>query len=173
MGESGPSSGSSEGCAAGGGVRPLARLGQLRATVIPQELPSLPHASLQSAQLLVGLVENIKLPGAPAPPDSQAPLHVFILKAAHNCVLCYHGRIHEHPAERRGLRKLTGVPTLSGPGPLPRTFSGASLREALCSPGWYHQRALMPCVSLLVQPMGRGLLRSEGPRHSRGLCVRD
>lgn len=82
--------------------------------LISQELPSLPHAILQPAQLLIGLVENVKLPGAPAPPDSQAPLQLFVLKAAHNCVLCHYGSIHKHPAEREGLRKPTGVPTWSG-----------------------------------------------------------
>lgn len=71
---------------------------------VPRALPSLAHAGLQPSQLLVGLVENVKVSGTPAPPDSQAPFHVFILKAAHNCVLCYQSCIHQRPGEGRRER---------------------------------------------------------------------
>lgn len=67
----------------------------------PQALPSFSHAGFKPSQLFVGLVENVKVSGTPAPPDSQAPLHVFILKAAHNCVLCYESSIHQRPGKRR------------------------------------------------------------------------
>lgn len=68
---------------------------------VPQALPPLPHASFKPSQLFVGLVENVKVSGTPAPPDSQAPLSVFILKAAHNHVLCYESSIHQRPGEGR------------------------------------------------------------------------
>lgn len=68
---------------------------------IPRALPSLAHAGLQPAQLFVGLVENVKVSGTPAPPDSQAPLRVFVLKAAHNRVLCYESCVHQRPGEGR------------------------------------------------------------------------
>lgn len=68
---------------------------------VPRALPPLPHASFKPSQLFVGLVENVKVSGTPAPPDSQAPLGVFILKAAHNRILCYQSSIHQRPGEGR------------------------------------------------------------------------
>ena len=94
-------------------------------------------------RIYFSVVENVKLLHAPAPPDSQAPLQIFILKAAHNCVLCHHGSLRENPAERRGLRKPTGVPAWSGQRPSPCTFSEdrAWLRGHLCTPVWHQRRA--------------------------------
>lgn len=72
---------------------PLARL-PYRAVILhladaAQRLPSFPQAGLQTAELLVRLVEDFELSAAPAPPDTQAPLHVFLMKATYNCVLCH------------------------------------------------------------------------------------
>ena len=129
--------------ATGRGVRLRAHAGCGQGTLALQESPPLPHARLQPAQLLVGLVENVKLLRAPAPPDSQAPLQIFILKAAHNCVLCHHGSIRENPAERGSLRKPTGVPASSGWRSSPCTFSEdrAWLRGHLCSSAWHQPPA--------------------------------
>lgn len=65
------------------------------------QLPSFPHAGLQVAQLLVALVEQLQLAASPAPPDSQAPGHVFVTKAAHNSVLCNQCSFHQR-AEKQG-----------------------------------------------------------------------
>lgn len=69
-------------------ARPRHTNGILHLPTAAQQLPSFPHAGLQAAQLLIGLVEGFQLMAAPAPPDTQAPLHVFLAKAAYNCVLC-------------------------------------------------------------------------------------
>lgn len=69
-------------------ARPRHTAGILHLPTAAQQLPSFPHAGLQAAQLLIGLVEGFQLMAAPAPPDTQAPLHVFLAKAAYNCVLC-------------------------------------------------------------------------------------
>lgn len=67
-----------------------------------QQLPSSPHAGLHAAQLLVGLVEDFQLAAAPAPPDTQAPLRVFLLEAAHNRVLRHQRRLLQSPERHRG-----------------------------------------------------------------------
>lgn len=58
------------------------------------QLPSFPHVGLQTAKLLIGLVEELELAASPAPPDSQAPGHVFITKATYNSVLCNQRSFH-------------------------------------------------------------------------------
>lgn len=88
------------------------RAGRFRSSVeprfpVPQALPPFSHAGFKPSQLFVGLVENVKVSGAPAPPDSQAPLHVFVLKAAHNCVLCYESSIHQRPGKGRTEQRRT------------------------------------------------------------------
>lgn len=89
-------------------VLPLARLLHraliLHLAVAAQQLPSFPHVGLEAAQLLVGLVEDFQLGAAPGPPDAQAPLHVFPLKAAHNRVLC-HQRCFLQGPERKGEKR--------------------------------------------------------------------
>lgn len=49
--------------------------------------PLLPHAGLQVAQLLVGLVEQFQLGIAPASPHTQAPLARFPLETTNHRVL--------------------------------------------------------------------------------------
>lgn len=71
----------------------------------PQALPPFPHAGFEPSQLFVGLVEDVKVSGAPAPPDSQAPRRGFVLEAAHDCVLCYESSIHQRPAKGRTERR--------------------------------------------------------------------
>lgn len=70
-------------------ARPLYRAVILHFSTVTQQLPSFPHAGLRAAQLLIGLVEDFQLVAAPAPPDTQAPLHVFLTKATYNCVFCH------------------------------------------------------------------------------------
>lgn len=66
----------------------------LQRTHTHTQLPSFPHAGLQTAKLFIGLVEKLELVASPAPPDSQAPGHVFVSKAAHNSVLCNQRSFH-------------------------------------------------------------------------------
>lgn len=70
-------------------ARPPYRAVILHFSTVTQQLPSFPHAGLRAAQLLIGLVEDFQLVAAPAPPDTQAPLHVFLTKATYNCVFCH------------------------------------------------------------------------------------
>lgn len=70
-------------------ARPLYRAVILHFSTVTQQLPSFPHAGLRAAQLLIGLVEDFQFVAAPAPPDTQAPLHVFLTKATYNCVFCH------------------------------------------------------------------------------------
>lgn len=71
------------------------------------QLPPFPQTALQAAELLVSLVEELQFAGSPAPPDSQAPVHVFFTEAAHNGVLCDERRLRESP-ERQTERKTDG-----------------------------------------------------------------
>lgn len=68
---------------------PLYRAVILHLAFTAQQLPSFPHAGLHVAQLFVGLVEDFQLVATPAPPDTQAPLHIFLMKATYNCVFCH------------------------------------------------------------------------------------
>ncbi len=69
------------------------------------QLPPLPQTALQAAELLVPLVEELELTASPAPPDSQAPGHVFFTEAAHNGVLCDERRLRQSPERRTRGRK--------------------------------------------------------------------
>lgn len=61
------------------------------------QLPPFPQTAFQASELLVSLVEELQFAASPAPPDSQAPVHVFFTEAAHNGVLCDERRLHESP----------------------------------------------------------------------------
>ncbi len=69
------------------------------------QLPPFPQTALQAAELLVSLVEELELTASPAPPDSQAPGHVFFTEAAHNGVLCDERRLRQSPERRTRGRK--------------------------------------------------------------------
>lgn len=82
-------------------ARPPYRAVILQPAAAAQQLPSFPHAGLQAAQLFVGLEEDFQLVVAPAPPDTQAPLHVFLMKATHNCVLCHQCCLLQDPGRKK------------------------------------------------------------------------
>lgn len=73
--------------------------------VATKRLLSFPHVGLQVAQLLIALVEDFQL-RAPGPPDTQAPLHVFLLKTTHDRVLC-HERCFPQDSERKREEEVT------------------------------------------------------------------
>lgn len=60
-------------------------------------LPSIPHADLQAAELLVGVEEDVQLTAAPGPPDHQGPLRVLPLETTNNHVLRHQRRRRQSP----------------------------------------------------------------------------
>lgn len=107
------------------------------------QLPPFPQTALQAAEVLVAAVEELQFSASPAPPDSQAPGHVFITKATHNSVFSNQRCLGESPAhtgrekwaasdQRRLFAEISSALFLEG-------FTEAQL-EALKAPfvWWMH-----------------------------------
>lgn len=81
-------------------VAPVTSCSALHPHWTPQ-LPSFPHVSLESTQFLVGLVEDLELMAAPASPDTQAPLHVWLQEATYDRVTRHQSCLLQGPSRKR------------------------------------------------------------------------